>query len=154
MNLKQILEDHQLWLDDKGGKRANLRAADLRAADLSMANLCRADLRGADLSRANLQWADLRRANLRGANLYAANLRGAKRGDCTLKGLIASTLRSDQHIFYLWDTDQGWRVDAGCRWFTFEEAKAHWKVTRGGTFLGKETMDILRFFRARAKSHP
>jgi hypothetical protein len=53
-------------------------------------------------------------------------------------------------MFLLWDTEEGWRVDAGCRWFTFEEAKTHWKTTRGGTSLGDETFDILQFFRARA----
>lgn len=79
-----------------------------------------------------------------------ANLSGAKRGDCTLKCLQATTLRSDGYTFFLWDTEEGWRVEAGCHWFTFKEADQHWKATRKGTPLGKETMDILRFFRARA----
>ena len=61
--LKQILDDHLKWLRDEGGKRTNLRGADLW---------------GADLRGANLQGADLRGANLRGANLRGANLRGAK----------------------------------------------------------------------------
>ena len=182
MDLKQILDDHRLWLDDKGGKRAilcganlhradlsranlrgadlsgaDLRGADLRGADLSGANLREANLSGADLSGADLNWASLYGANLYGANLSGAilsgaDLRGAKRGDCTLKGLLSSIQRSDGYTFFLWDTEQGWRVDAGCRWFTFEEAEAHWKATRRGTPLGKETMDILRFFRERAKS--
>ena len=42
--LKTILEQHKLWLEDEGGARAYLRDADLQGA-----NLRGADLRGADL---------------------------------------------------------------------------------------------------------
>lgn len=34
MNLQQILDDHKKWLNDEGGKRANLSDANLRGADL------------------------------------------------------------------------------------------------------------------------
>ena len=44
MDLKKILDEHLLWLNGKGGSRANLRNADLRNADL-----CRADLCGASM---------------------------------------------------------------------------------------------------------
>ena len=37
--LKSILDEHKLWLDGKGGKRANLTHADLRGANLTGANL-------------------------------------------------------------------------------------------------------------------
>ena len=73
--LQEILKKHKLWLEGKrGGKRANLRGADLReanlwGADLREANLQGTDLRGADLWEANLQRADLREANLQGADL-------------------------------------------------------------------------------------
>ncbi len=60
---EKILKDHRLWLDNKGGMRANLRGADLWRADLSGANLGGADLRGADLSGADLWGADLRGAD-------------------------------------------------------------------------------------------
>jgi hypothetical protein len=43
------------------------------------------------------------------------------------------------------------RVIAGCRYFTFEEAKQHWKSTRGGTPLGNETMLILKYLKAYTK---
>jgi hypothetical protein len=59
--LKGILEDHRLWLNNAGGRQADLHGADLHRVDLS----------GFDLSRA-----DLNRANLRGINLYGANLAG------------------------------------------------------------------------------
>ena len=63
--LKEILEAHEKWLNgEEGGKKANLRYADLRGA-----NLCNADLRYADLRGANLYNADLRYANLRNADL-------------------------------------------------------------------------------------
>ena len=71
-NLEQVLRNHELWLNNEGGERA-----DLRGANLIGANLRGADLRGADLSDANLRGADLSDANLIGANLIGANLRGA-----------------------------------------------------------------------------
>lgn len=37
--LDEILAQHQLWLDGKGGERANLSSADLCSADLSGADL-------------------------------------------------------------------------------------------------------------------
>ena len=77
MDLKKILDEHLLWLNGKGGSRANLCDADLSGADLRCANLSDADLRDADLRCANLSNADLFGANLRGANLSDANLRNA-----------------------------------------------------------------------------
>ena len=77
MDLKKILDEHLLWLNGKGGSRANLCDADLSGADLRCANLRNADLRNADLRCANLSDADLRDANLRGANLRNADLFGA-----------------------------------------------------------------------------
>ena len=74
MDLKKILEEHLLWLNRKGGSRANLSGADLSGADLRCANLCDADLRCADLRCANLRNADLRNADLRDADLRCANL--------------------------------------------------------------------------------
>jgi len=76
-NLKQILDKHKMWLDNKGGGRANLRSADLRDADLSDANLSYAALGCADLSGADLRDADLSDTNLSGADLRGADLRGA-----------------------------------------------------------------------------
>lgn len=58
-DIKKTLEEHICWLNDEGGRRA-----DLSEADLSEANLSGADLSRADLSGANLHWANLREANL------------------------------------------------------------------------------------------
>ena len=92
--LKSILEQHWLWVrgnGGNGGKRANLRDADLKGANLPCANLRDADLKGAnlrdaDLPFANLRGADLRGADLRGADLQRADLRGADLRGANLRG--------------------------------------------------------------------
>jgi hypothetical protein len=132
---------------------ANLSGADLSGADLSDANLSRADLSGAYLSRANLSDADLSGANLSGANLSGADLSGANlsgavwRSGFTLnRSPVRIAHRGDGHTFYLLDTSQGWRISAGCRFFTPDEAWRHWTQTRADTPLGDESLDILTFF--------
>ena len=89
MNIREILEGHEIWiisfgregikadLSDADLSDANLRGVDLRGADLSGADLRGADLRGADLSDADLSDANLRGVDLRGADLSGADLRGA-----------------------------------------------------------------------------
>ena len=91
MDLKKILDEHLLWLNGKGGSRANLSNADLRDANLSNANLrganlSNADLFGANLRNADLRDADLRCANLSNADLFGANLRGANLSNADLCG--------------------------------------------------------------------
>ena len=90
--LKEILNQHRLWLDTNGvqGKRANLRGANLEYADLKGANLKGANLRGADLTGANLHGAkfsdaDLSCASLIDTNLSGANLQGANLNHADLK---------------------------------------------------------------------
>lgn len=51
MDLKKILDEHLLWLNGKGGSRANLRNADLSNADLRDADLRGANLRGASMDQ-------------------------------------------------------------------------------------------------------
>ena len=92
------------------------------------ANLSRADLCGADLSRANL------------SGVYVA---------LNVKATAAPArraTRSDGYEFFLWPTDAGWRVRAGCRFFTMDEAWLHWTTTRADTPLGDESLDILTMF--------
>jgi hypothetical protein len=127
---------------------ANLSRADLSRADLSGANLSGANLSGADLSGANLSGANLPRADLSRADLSGATLRGTPLG---ARGLVKEASRSDGYTFRLFDCEDGsWRVLAGCRWFTFPEAAAHWSETRKGTALGDETFDILDLFERHA----
>ena len=55
--LDEILRLHKMWLYRKeGGKRANLRGANLLDADLRGANLLGANLRGANLRGADLDY--------------------------------------------------------------------------------------------------
>jgi len=84
--IKEILENHQKWLNNDGGKKADLSGANLRGANLRGANLRGANLRGADLRGANLSGADLSGADLSGADLSGANLRGANLNGADLRG--------------------------------------------------------------------
>jgi len=86
--LKEILDKHcKWWLDQDGGKRANLGGANLGDADLGGANL-----RGANLGGANLGG-----ANLGGANLRGADLRGAKFWSTQGNGSEVKTLQSEKY---------------------------------------------------------
>ena len=72
-----ILENHEKWLEENGGERANLKGANLCDAYLYGANLRDADLYGANLRDAHLCGAGLCDADLRDAHLCGANLCGA-----------------------------------------------------------------------------
>lgn len=92
--LKEILHQHELWVRDEGGNKAELYpGTDLSEGDLSYAvleeaslsgvKLHKADLRGAilvgvDLSKADLTEADFTDADLHGTDFSGADLRGAK----------------------------------------------------------------------------
>ncbi len=78
LTLRVVLEQHQKWLrDEEGGKRADLRGADLTRADMTGAVLTGADLTGADLIGADMTRADLTGADLIGADMTRADLTGA-----------------------------------------------------------------------------
>jgi hypothetical protein len=157
-----VLADHLKWRQGEGGKCAYLRGADLRGAYLTGADLTGAYLRGADLrgaylrgaylTGADLRGAYLRGADLRGADLTGADLRGAKinndktNNDKTAIGILRRATRSDGWEFFLWHCEDGFYIKAGCRFFTLEEGRKHWKATRAGTPLGDETQDILAMF--------
>ena len=75
--IREMLEQHQLWLDDNGGERADLCNVDLRGVDLRRANLQGANLYGAQLGNTCLSLADLSYANLSNADLHNVSLFGA-----------------------------------------------------------------------------
>jgi uncharacterized protein YjbI with pentapeptide repeats len=81
-DLKQILEDHEKWLesDGKEGKQADLNRTDLQGVNLSKANL-----QNANLKEANLQETYLSEANLQEAHLYKANLQKAELSEANLQ---------------------------------------------------------------------
>lgn len=91
--IKTILEEHSKWLENnKNGKCADLRWADLRGvglieADLRWAKLRDVNLRGADFRWADLRGADLIEADLRGADLSDADLSNANLGRADLRGV-------------------------------------------------------------------
>jgi len=133
--LQHALEQHQLWLLDKGGQRANLTRANLYGANLDGANLYGANLyganlyganldganlRGADLTRADLYGADLTRADLYGADLTRANLHGASLSGA--KGIMQfGPMPTSGRIIYAVLHDSGWMVQAGCFWGNLDE---------------------------------
>jgi len=91
---------------------------------------------GATLSGAD----DLSRANLSGANLSGANL-------------IVGGMRSDGYAFMLHKALGGSvKLRAGCRYFSIEEAKAHWLKTRKDTHLGDESLALIVGLLAQAKA--
>jgi hypothetical protein len=144
-----VLSDAVLSGADLRG--AVLRRAVLRDAVLSGAVLSDAVLSGADLSGAVLSGAVLSGAVLSGADLSGADLSGAVlQGGCRATGApLRRATRRDGYEFFLWPTDHGWRVGAGCRWFSFEEAWAHWSGPRPGgdpDGLNTESIDILTMF--------
>ena len=95
--------------------RANLTGADLARANLALADLALADLQGANLDGADLALADLARANLQGANLTGA------------VGVYYATIGPvDGWVVALTLTTEGLRISAGCRYFSFPEAREHW----------------------------
>ena len=120
----------------------------VRAAVKSRADLSGANLGEADLSGANLGEADLYGANLYGANLYGADLYGEK-----ITRLIARADRMDGYRFMALELESGgFKIKAGCRWFTLPEFRAHTDAEYSGTDKHRETNDILDFIEARAKA--
>ena len=99
---------------------ADLYGADLHGADLYGADLTRAVLTGAGLSHADLTGADLTGADLHGADLYGADLSRAV-------GVYYATIGPvDGWMVALTLTTEGLRISAGCRYFSFPEAREHW----------------------------
>ncbi|EAD1954457.1 pentapeptide repeat-containing protein [Listeria monocytogenes] len=123
-----ILENHEKWLRDEGGERADLSYADLSNADLRHADLSNADLREADLREVNLSYADLREADLRHADLREVNLSYANlnwvnwqdvRG-LTVVAVQVDTTRKNNQITYIKELDI-WTT--GCFQGTLEELR-------------------------------
>jgi hypothetical protein len=132
---------------------ANLEGANLGGANLEGANLEGADLRDADLRDADLRGAYLEGANLRGANLEGANLEGADLGGAKIRSIIASAVRfNDQYQFFLWSTEEGHIVTAGCRKMTISAYREHVSSNYADTAKGDETTRILDYFEACLKS--
>ena len=131
---------------------ANLRGADLRGAKLAWVNLEGVNLEGAKLTWANLKGANLKGAKLKGANLEGADLRGANLEGADLEGtcIVDIGQRADGYQFYLHCGLDEPHILAGCRYMPVADARAHWRKTRGGTPLGKESLRMVSDGVARA----
>lgn len=64
-------------------------------------------------------------------------------GAAVIRRYLYSIRRSDGYTFVVYAINNQLWVSAGCRFFNMADAKKHWKETRGGTDLGRETMLIL-----------
>ena len=68
-------------------------------------------------------------------------------GDAIVRGALPTCSRSDGYTFAVAATPAGPRIMAGCRYFSFDEAIAHWTKKRGGTKLGDESLSIVTHLR-------
>lgn len=82
--LNEMLVQHELWLNNEGGKQLNLEDVDLRDLNLRYANLKYANLNNANLINVDLRYANLNNANLRYAGLGNADLRHVDLGNADL----------------------------------------------------------------------
>ena len=134
---------------------ANLRSADLRSADLRSANLRSANLRSADLRSANLRSADLSSANLRFADLSSADLSSAKVRDLSLTGprpfLAIGPIGSESRTVFVWLTESGLRIQAGCFFGTRDEFTAQLSITHGDNEHAQEYTAALLLIDAHAR---
>ena len=72
-------------------------------------------------------------------------------GNAWVETVNITATRTDGYTFLVAPTPDGPRIIAGCRYFTFKEAKAHWKETRGGSRLGDESLAIVKHLETMAK---
>jgi len=79
---------------------------------------------GAAIELAVKNGADLCDANLRGADLYGATLCDADLRDA--KGVLRLPVSDLSYDWLAICHRTHWMIHAGCRWFTIEEARAHW----------------------------
>ncbi len=114
---------------------------------------------GSYLARAYLAGADLAGADLAGAYLAGADLAGADLAGALIKGekiirLIAIVNRLiDPYPFLAFELEAGgFKIMAGCRWFTSAEFAAHVAKEYPDTDKARETLAILDFIDDRAKA--
>ncbi|EAC3289229.1 hypothetical protein ADS67_07610 [Listeria monocytogenes] len=126
-----ILENHEKWLRDEGGERADLRCADLSYANLRHADLSNADLREADLREVNLSYADLNWVNWQ-------DVRGL-----TVVAVQVDTTRKNNQITYIKELDI-WTT--GCFQGTLDELKVSIEIAhRDNEKLRKRYYRVIDF---------
>jgi len=110
------------------GPGANLKEANLKGAYLRGADLRGANLQGAYLMNANLWGADLRGANLRGADLWGTNFMNADLQN--VKDIIDAGKDPRGYRIIAIRQKKSYKIQAGCHWFTPDEAMKHWASPR------------------------
>jgi uncharacterized protein YjbI with pentapeptide repeats len=93
MDLQLILQEHLLWLQNKGGKRADLRYADFTGTNLIGVNLSYANLKGARMSSKDLRdidfsYADLTDSDFSYSILTNVNFSNADLSDANMRYVI------------------------------------------------------------------
>lgn len=111
-------------------ERGRFHKSDFRDVDLEGGSLEGADFSGANLQGADLARADLDRVNFRGAILVNAILTDASILETDFTSCIgvvdAGIDPRDYRFIGVWHDVGGWRIKAGCRWFSLEAARDHW----------------------------
>jgi Pentapeptide repeats (8 copies) len=106
------------------------------------------NFRGADLDSTCFRDCDLSHAKFTNANLDYVKFKG-----CDLSravGIVDGGYRSDGYRFIGWKKRSKLMIRAGCRTFSIDRAKKHWRW-RKGTRLGSETTAILKYIETMAK---
>ena len=122
---------------------AYLSGTNLSGADHSRAFHSGAELSGTYLNETNRSEANLSRTNLSGANLSGADLSGADLSETSLnraKGIKILGQDPRGYIFYMINQEESYKIHAGCRWFTYDEAINHWSSRRHNESLTKEIL--------------
>ena len=136
--LDEIVAIHGRWIQDKGGKHADLRRADLRGA-----NLHGADLRGADLYGTNLRGANLLHADLKGATLPIGVYQIVGAGSCNRCTTYDSI--NDRIVCGCWDDSAGNHLDS----FTLRVESIYGPNGEGpNSVYYAEYMGAINFFKA------
>ena len=98
-----------------------------------------------------VRWARDNGADLTGAYLGGGDGGAYLRGD-KLSRLLACATRSDGYEFFAFEIESGgFKIRAGCRWFSLSEYRAHIKAEYPDTDKATETTAILDFLAKRAK---
>jgi len=102
--LQKILDEHAMWLNENGGRQANLQGANLRGADLRDADLRRANLVGANIDYSAWPlWCGTK--NVKVDTRIAEQLAG--------HGAVMVVVRQDTDSDEVWEAVQEWQ--AACR---------------------------------------
>ena len=126
--------------------------------DLTGSMLMSLDMTGSDFEGCNFNNAEFRQCDLTGSELSNTDLEGAMLANCTLYNImldgaaLADTkffacpgfrdggIDDRGYRFVAVKHDAGWMVQAGCRWFTAEQALEHWEFRENSDALARAAL--------------